>query len=101
MYFSPLLWNTIMAAFKPNYISYRCLLFIEVIENIKEDNFPLHVLLRTLGLCISASPPPFEDRKLILNKVWKLISNLDDPENYINCAEVWIKYVVTYFTVIK
>ena len=48
---------------------------------------------RTLGMNVSFSAPPEKDRKQILNDVWRIVMQLEDPGEYIACAEVWIEYV--------
>ncbi|KAJ3647712.1 hypothetical protein Zmor_019574 [Zophobas morio] len=96
---SSLILNTIMSAFKPTLISIRTLQFLEMIEHCLDQGIPLHSLLRTLGLCVSVAPPPFEHRRQILNIAWRHIASLKDVEEYIACAEPWVLYVVKYFSV--
>jgi hypothetical protein len=43
---------------------------------------------------VSFSAPPEKDRKQILNDVWRIVMQLEDPGEYIACAEVWIEYVM-------
>lgn len=88
-----------MAAFKPNYIAIRSLQFLQLISKSRSDNFPPHILLRTLGLCVSICPPPTEHRREVVNIAWSAISNLTNPEEYISCVEAWVQFVVKYFTV--
>lgn len=97
--YSALLLNSIMAAFKPMYIANRCLQLLDMITHCSEESFPSHLLLRTLGLCVSLYPPPMEHRRQVLNVVWKQLSSLNNPENYINCVEAWIEYAVQHCTV--
>lgn len=97
--FSSLLLNTIMAAFKPSYIASRTLQFLDLISQCTKQDFPSHLLLRTLGLCVCVCPPPAEQRRQIVNIVWHSIGNLSNPEDYIGCVEVWVQFVVQYFTV--
>ncbi|XP_022913780.2 VPS35 endosomal protein-sorting factor-like [Onthophagus taurus] len=95
---SALLLNSIMAAFKPMHVAQRSLQFLDLIARSPDEYFPSHILLRTLGLCISISPPPTEHRRQVLNLVWKQISNLNSPQFYISCVEAWIEYIVRYCT---
>ncbi|XP_074035447.1 VPS35 endosomal protein-sorting factor-like isoform X3 [Leptinotarsa decemlineata] len=95
---SSLILNTIMSGLKPSYISERCLEFLEMMVNCSDQGIPLYVLLRTLGLCVSVCPPPSEQRKQILNIVWKFISSFSKPNEFIACAEAWVQYVVLYFS---
>lgn len=97
--FSALLLNSIMAAFKPMYIANRSLQLLDMIIRCSEESFPSYLLLRTLGLCVSLCPPPIEHRRQVLSVVWKQMSSLNNPDNYINCVEAWIEYAVQYCTV--
>lgn len=113
---SPLVLNAIMAAFKPSYVTIRAWQFLEMIENSANGTFfgcnmcgidlflfsedlPLHILLRTLGLCVSVCPPPSEQQRQVLAAVWRNLSALNVPEQYISCAEVWMQFTVQYFGV--
>lgn len=96
---SPLILNTIMAAFKPQFISVRACQFLEMIEHCPKEDLPQHLLLRTLGLCVSVCPPPSEQQRQVLAAVWKFISGLSVAEQYISCAEVWMQYTVQCFGV--
>lgn len=97
---SALLLNTIMAAFKPIYIASRALQFVDLVSSCDDQGFPKYLLFRTLGLCLSLSDPPYEQRTQILNDVWREVSKLEKPDEYINCAEVWVTFVAKHFTVI-
>lgn len=96
---SALLLNTIMAAFKPIYIASRALQFIELVSSCNVEGFPQYLLFRTLGLCLSLADPPTEQRQQVLSDVWKIVTKLEKPEEYISCAEVWVTFVVKYFSV--
>lgn len=61
--------------------------------------YPQYLLMRTLGLCIALCDPPVEQRLQILNEVWKLVTKLRNPTHYMSCAEVWIQFTVSHFTV--
>ncbi|GJQ78307.1 hypothetical protein Trydic_g22145 [Trypoxylus dichotomus] len=95
---SALLLNSIMAVFKPMYVANRCLQLLDMIIQSSQESFPSYLLLRTLGLCVSLCPPPIEHRRQVLNVVWKQMSSLNNPENYMNCVEAWIEYAVQYCT---
>lgn len=88
-----------MAAFRPNFVATRTLQFLELINNTQKDDLPKYLLLRTLGLCISVCPPPAEQRRQVLGLVWRYISSLNIPEQYISCAEVWVQFTVQHFMV--
>ncbi|OCT64113.1 hypothetical protein XELAEV_180452141mg, partial [Xenopus laevis] len=58
-----------------------------------------HLLFRSLGLNLALADPPENDRLQILNEAWKVITKLRNPQDYINCAEVWVEYTCRHFTV--
>ncbi|CAG9812944.1 unnamed protein product [Phaedon cochleariae] len=95
---SSLILNTIMSGFKPTRIAERAMEFLETIIESSDDGIPLYVLLRTLGLCITVCPPPTDQRKQILNIVWKHVSSFIKPDEYIACAEAWVQFVVLHFS---
>lgn len=96
---SALLLNAIMAAFKPSYIASRALQFIDLITQCNDEGFPQYLLFRTLGLCLTVIPPLSEHKRQVLNLVWKVVTNLSDPAQYISCAEVWVQYTVMHFSI--
>lgn len=55
---SALLLNSIMTAFKPEYIASRASQFIDHIRDCEDSGFPKHLLFRTLGLCLVVADPP-------------------------------------------
>jgi len=95
---SALLLNSIITAFKPEYIAERALQFTELIRNCEEAGFPKHHLYRSLGLNLSLCDPPEPQRLQILSEVWKVVMKMKDPADYIGCAEAWIEYVCKHFT---
>lgn len=99
IYFSSLILNAIMVAFKPSYISSRAMQFLEIINSSTEDDLPSYLSLCTFGLCISECPPPTEQRRQILGLVWKHISTINIPEHYISCVEVWMSFTMQHVSV--
>lgn len=92
-----LLHNSIILAFKPAFISGRAVEFANMIRECEEVGFPKHLLYRSLGLCVVAVSPPEDQRLTLLNDVWKAVTKLTNPSDYIGCAEVWIEYVLQLF----
>jgi len=64
-----------MAAFKPTYIAWRALKFVDLVIACKDEGFPQYILFRTLGLCLSLAEPPNED---CLQVIWFVIGAYDD-----------------------
>uniref|UniRef100_A0A2K6V550 VPS35 endosomal protein-sorting factor-like n=1 Tax=Saimiri boliviensis boliviensis TaxID=39432 RepID=A0A2K6V550_SAIBB len=93
-----LLLNSVMSAFRAEFIATRSMDFIGMIKECDESGFPKHLLFRSLGLNLALADPPESDRLQILNEAWKVITKLKNPQDYINCAEVWVEYTCKHFT---
>ncbi|XP_040829226.1 VPS35 endosomal protein-sorting factor-like isoform X3 [Ochotona curzoniae] len=93
-----LLLNSVMSAFRAEFIATRAMDFIGMIKECDESGFPKHLLFRSLGLNLALADPPENDRLQILNEAWKVITKLRNPQDYINCAEVWVEYTCKHFT---
>ncbi|XP_061175069.1 VPS35 endosomal protein-sorting factor-like [Saccostrea echinata] len=94
---SALLLNSIISAFKPEFVAVRAVQFTEMIKECEETGFPKHFLYRTLGLCLVMAEPPEDQQLAVLNEVWKTVMKLKNPGDYIGCSEIWIEYVVKHF----
>nr|XP_023414572.1 UPF0505 protein C16orf62 homolog isoform X2 [Loxodonta africana] len=93
-----LLLNSVMSAFRAEFIATRSMDFIGMIKECDESGFPKHLLFRSLGLNLALADPPESDQLQILNEAWKVITKLKNPQDYINCAEVWVEYTCKHFT---
>ncbi|XP_071450992.1 VPS35 endosomal protein-sorting factor-like [Hetaerina americana] len=100
---SGLILNSIMSTFKPALIANKSLLFIQLISACDDNGFPQHLLMRTLGWCLSHDSSgayleyndgmePREYHLKVLNAAWRLIGKLQVPSEYIGCALAWIHY---------
>jgi len=92
-----LVLNAVMSSFPPEYVSKRAVEFCEMIASASDEGLPKHHLYRTLGMNVSMSAPPVEQRLQILNDVWKIVMQLENPADYVACAEAWIEYPVKNF----
>nr|XP_008122571.1 PREDICTED: UPF0505 protein C16orf62 [Anolis carolinensis] len=93
-----LLLNSVMSAFRAEFIAARSMDFIGMIKECDESGFPKHLLFRSLGQNLALADPPEGDRLQILNEAWKVITKLKSPQDYINCAEIWVEYTCRHFT---
>ncbi|XP_033107964.1 VPS35 endosomal protein sorting factor-like [Anneissia japonica] len=93
-----LLLNSIISAFKPEFISKRALGFTELIKECEEAGFPKHHLYCSLGTNLVLADPPEDQRLTVLNEVWKVVMKIKIPKAYISCAEVWVEYPCKHFT---
>ncbi|XP_056017683.1 VPS35 endosomal protein-sorting factor-like [Ostrea edulis] len=94
---SALLLNSIISAFKPEFVGVRAVQFTDMIRECEETGFPKHYLYKTLGLCLVLANPPEDQQLAVLNEVWKTVMKLKNPGDYIGCSEIWIEYVVKHF----
>uniref|UniRef100_A0A2K6MUF0 VPS35 endosomal protein-sorting factor-like n=1 Tax=Rhinopithecus bieti TaxID=61621 RepID=A0A2K6MUF0_RHIBE len=96
---SALLLNSVMSAFRAEFIATRSMDFIGMIKECDESGFPkVASPFRSLGLNLALADPPESDRLQILNEAWKVITKLKNSQDYINCAEVWVEYTCKHFT---
>ncbi|XP_042908545.1 VPS35 endosomal protein-sorting factor-like isoform X2 [Parasteatoda tepidariorum] len=95
---SALLLNSVMAAFKPEFIAKRATELVEIMKECDDSGFPKHLLFRTLGLCLISADPPENEKLQLLNDIWKIVTKLKNPADYMSCAEVWIEYIVKHFS---
>ncbi|PIK41137.1 putative UPF0505 protein C16orf62 [Apostichopus japonicus] len=93
-----LLLNSIMSAFKPEFISRRAIEFLELIRECEEAGFPKHNLYKSLGTNLMLAAPAEQHRRGILNEVWKAVMKFQTPMEYITCAEVWVEFPCKHFS---
>ncbi|KAJ6657602.1 hypothetical protein lerEdw1_002318 [Lerista edwardsae] len=86
-----LLLNSVMSAFRAEFIAARSMDFIGMIKECDESGFPKmqgdglsdifqHLLFRSLGRNLALADPPEGDRLQILNEAWKVITKLKNPQ---------------------
>ncbi|XP_011503755.1 PREDICTED: UPF0505 protein C16orf62 homolog [Ceratosolen solmsi marchali] len=93
-----LLLNTILHSFKPIYIASHSLEFINLIEMSQDTGYPQCHLYRSLGECLIQERPPKDECQSVLNTIWKYMKNLKDSIRFMYVMEIWIQFIVIYFT---
>ncbi|KAG7226495.1 hypothetical protein INR49_003815, partial [Caranx melampygus] len=93
-----LLLNSVMRAFRPEFVAARASDFIGMIKDCDEAGFPKHLLFGSLGRSLACADPPEPERLTILNEAWKVITKVRSPRDYINCAEIWVEFTCRHFT---
>ncbi|KAM4715602.1 VPS35 endosomal protein-sorting factor-like isoform 2-T2 [Anableps anableps] len=93
-----LLLNSIMRAFRPEFVATRATDFIGMIKDCDESGFPKHLLYGSLGRSLACADPPESERLTILNEAWKVITKVRNPQDYMNCAEIWVEFTCRHFT---
>lgn len=101
-----LILNSFLISFPPNFIASRPHHFLEMIMRGSDSHqrFPQSLLIKNLGNCFISvddhiwnSTTDHQTRLQILNEAWKLIDQLEAPQEYVSSVEVWIEFVVKYF----
>uniref|UniRef100_A0A3P9QAW0 VPS35 endosomal protein-sorting factor-like n=1 Tax=Poecilia reticulata TaxID=8081 RepID=A0A3P9QAW0_POERE len=92
-----LLLNSIMRAFRPEFVATRATDFIGMIKDCDESGFPKHLLYGSLGRSLACADPPESERLTILNEAWKVITKVRNPQDYMNCAEIWVEFTCRHF----
>ncbi|XP_042364506.1 VPS35 endosomal protein-sorting factor-like isoform X2 [Plectropomus leopardus] len=93
-----LLLNSVMRAFRAEFVAARATDFIGMIKDCDEAGFPKHLLFGSLGRGLACADPPESERLTILNEAWKVVTKVRSPQDYINCAEIWVEFTCRHFT---
>ncbi|XP_063049112.1 VPS35 endosomal protein-sorting factor-like, partial [Engraulis encrasicolus] len=93
-----LLLNSVMWAFRSEFIATRAADFITMIKQCDETGFPKHLLFGSLGRSLASADPEGAERLGILNDAWKVITKIRSTQDYINCAEIWVEFTCRHFT---
>ncbi|XP_034049227.1 VPS35 endosomal protein sorting factor-like isoform X1 [Thalassophryne amazonica] len=93
-----LLLNSVLRAFRPEFVAARATDVIAMIKDCDEAGFPKHLLFGSLGRSLACADPPEADRLAILNEAWKVITKVRSPQDYVTCAEIWVEFTCRHFT---
>ncbi|KAF1374178.1 hypothetical protein PFLUV_G00246850 [Perca fluviatilis] len=93
-----LLLNSVMRAFRPEFVAARATDFIGMIKDCDEAGFPKHLLFGSLGRSVACADPPESERLTILNEAWKVVTKVRSPQDYVNCAEIWVEFTCRHFS---
>ncbi len=108
-----LLINSMMSSFEPNFVATIAHTLVDMIKDCDEEYFSKHLLFQKLGMClVFDSAPMLVDKQretkeekernkkylLLLNEVWKIVTNFNDPTEYMSCAEIWIEFTLKNFS---
>ncbi|XP_031699376.1 VPS35 endosomal protein-sorting factor-like [Anarrhichthys ocellatus] len=93
-----LLLNSVMRAFRPEFVAARATDFIGMIKDCDEAGFPKHLLFGSLGRSLACADPPESERLTILNEAWKVVTKVRSPQDYVNCAEIWVEFTCRHFS---
>ena len=91
----------LLQSFKAKFVSKHATSMVALIKKANEnEEIPKSRLYLALGKSLITSPPPKSQRLPILNDVWKVVSKIEDVDNYCEIAVVFIQYLLMFFTVI-
>ena len=89
----------ILGSFDASFISNHALDMTNIIKLSDEiTNVPKSKLYLTLGKALIRHTPPANQRLPILNDVWKVVTKITNPQEYIEIAVVFVQYLLQNFT---
>lgn len=96
-----LLLNSILTSFAPDFIAQMGLQFVAMIGDSHTEDITKGQLLKSLGVCLTRSPPPVDQRAACFTRVWKEITALTNTAEYISCVEAWSRFITSNFGLSK
>lgn len=87
----------VLRNFSAKFISARGAEFVRLINESGAKAPQKAAMFRLLGERLIEREPA-EDKLKLLNEAWKFIMRLQEPKNYMECAEIWLEYCCRYFT---
>ena len=90
--------HLIISNFHPEMIAQLAVEITALVQTSNDAGFSKNKLYSALGVHLVLTPPRKEHQLPLLNEVWKYISALQDVQEYINLAEIWIEFPVKYCT---
>jgi len=89
----------LLSSFRPQLVSKHALDMVQLIKaSDTNSQLPKSRLYLALGKAMMSCPPPEAQRLAILNDVWKAVTKIEDPTEYMEIAEVFIQYILVNFT---
>ncbi|KAL6057485.1 Trafficking protein particle complex subunit 6B [Balamuthia mandrillaris] len=88
----------IISSFQPEFISQKALQIAQLIKESDGETYPKFKLYNALGTCVNLAPPKEEDRLALLKEVWKVVTKIKDPKDYVSVVDVWIDYPIKLLT---
>lgn len=89
----------LISAFNPQFVSNRALSMSNLIKEAQEnEHIPKSKLYLALGKALIVCSPPQDQRLPILNDVWKVVTKIQDPMDYLEIACVFVQYLLINFS---
>ncbi|KCV72826.1 hypothetical protein H696_00402 [Fonticula alba] len=93
-----LVLDAVMTSFDPKYVSDNALRFADLIKKADGLGCPQHQLYMSFGLSLVLSYPDKAVLRRILRDHWKVIVQLENPDDFLRCADVYIEIPAKHFT---
>ena len=87
----------IILEFDPKHWSSSAAGMVQLIKDAKESNVHSAELFEALGIGISKSPPPTNQRMSVLNETWKIVTKFNELEPYASCTAAWIDMALKHY----
>uniref|UniRef100_A0A8C4NRH1 VPS35 endosomal protein-sorting factor-like n=1 Tax=Dicentrarchus labrax TaxID=13489 RepID=A0A8C4NRH1_DICLA len=94
-----LLLNSVMRAFRPEFVAARATDFIGMIKDCDEAGFPKHLLFGSLGRSLACADPPESERLTILNEAWKVVTKVRSPQVEYRCYDYICDHTFYYVSI--
>lgn len=93
------LFNAVLNSFPKKFIAFRALHFVNILCKCDTETYTRSEMLRSLGACLSQSPPPPDQMFDVFEYVWRCVGTFLQIEEYLQCIETWVTFVAKYLTV--
>lgn len=87
----------ILSAFHPRLIAKFATSMTKLIREADESDVPKSRLYYWLGVAIVHTAPPQEQRLQLLNEVWKVVTKLQNAQEYMEIAQIFVEYLLVHF----
>lgn len=92
-----LLFQSLLASFKPHFIAARANKFVAILSAGSNDGATKSQLFRLLGLSLCKQAPHDDQKLSVLNGTWRVITTLTQVSEFIACIEPWVEYASAHF----
>lgn len=87
----------ILNSFPSNFVAKSALKMSALIASSESKAFRKYKLYAVFGHRLIESAPSSQIRLKVLNTVWKFVSRLANPKEYITVSKIFIQYILLYF----
>ena len=88
----------IIDCFDPKHYAPNAAAMVSLVKMAKPSKVGMIGVFETIAERFIQSPPPEEQRMLVLNEVWKVVTKCDDLKTYISCSTAWLEVVLHHYS---